>query len=117
MSAKELRKQAETLADCCTDNKLWASQFDLVCHHILATVREDDDEEVTREWFEQVFGDPLDIQTIEPWFIWWHSTRGLLMGSEGGSVGPDPLTLPTKTRGQFRSLCRGLGIELQENAE
>lgn len=118
MNAKELRQAAEITRHFIEreddDLNVIAGHIENIAAHILSTVRDDDDEPVSKEWFEEVIGDPLDLQTIEPWFIWWHSTRELLMGPEGGSVGPEPLTLPIKTRGQFRSLCRGLGIELKE---
>lgn len=128
MTAKELRQAAEAvLADIAilqranNEYKIgneWCEESiqneTALARHILSTVRDDDDEPVSKEWFDEVIGDPLDLQTTEPWFIWWHSTRGLLMGPEGGSVGPEPLTLPIKTRGQFRALCVGLGIVLED---
>jgi hypothetical protein len=85
--------------------------------HVLSSVREDDDEPVTTEWLIKVLpGDPdfdddcfmvgADVSICKlgdvekyGWEVWCHEY-------ELGSV---------KTRGQFRKLCEGLGIELGES--
>lgn len=88
----------------------WEDMLEM-SNHILATVRADDDEPVNDKWFSSVFEQCVSqryefgtncIMEIdeenESWYVWSY-------GDRLGEV---------KTRGQFRQLCRGLGIELKE---
>ncbi len=88
MNAKELRQAAERVSDryhhdtATIDPDLAVD----IAGHILATVREDDDELIDSHWIE--VGVPLQLlrQHIDH----------------------------IKTRGDFRTLCRLLGVKLQE---
>lgn len=79
-------------------------RIDLVTDHILATVRADDDEPLTdADFVNESLG------------------NGYQFGRIPGNVpciqaeGCGPVFLPhVKTRGEFRQLCRLLGVELKE---
>ena len=98
MNAKELRVIAEKLADCATDNPMW-QKFGYVAGYVLATVRDDDDEPSTDEWECTLLCEAeLTLNQSSYVFYVWGDARN-----------------PGKrTRGQFRALCKGLGIELKE---
>ena len=122
MNAKELRQAAEFLraeanhsVETIGPDRSWLQtrrdDVRLACaEHILSTVRDDDDEPVSEEWLEiscerktartfavkslEVFTRTKDVWLCNP-----------AAGEKYASI---------KTRGQFRSLCRGLGVELKE---
>jgi hypothetical protein len=81
--------------------------------HILATVREDDDELVTYEWL---------CSTKTPYMenrkIWWNfDGYAVSLSSSGARFHCNHMPIASvQTRGRFRSLCKGLGIELKEKA-
>lgn len=116
MNAKELRQAAEytvTMWDNHDSKRLVAcdelffnsdGEPDNVtfARHVLATVLDDDDELVSEDWLSTVetsrpFITHVGSDVIDAHY-WGFSTRHL-WGT---------------TRGQFRSLCKGLGIELKE---
>jgi len=111
MNAKELRAAAEVAVmqwDNHDRHRLVAGDDVLLnshgepnevtfARHILATVREDDNEPVTEEW--------RGAATVG------QSLNTICFISD---IEDHPRVSGCKTRGQFRSLCRGLGIELKE---
>ena len=107
MNAKELREAAQRLID---NVRLWeADKLDLdlieAADYILAKVRDDDDEYADQVWqslvtFDAAIGDGKWI--VAKMFDTWDDI---------------PKSRSNKTRGQFRSLCRGLGIELKEGGQ
>lgn len=89
--------------------------------HILATVREDDDEPVTRDFLNShstaSFGEALYSRyeftdNLSVGFVAeeYESNRAAWM------FGAIKIPVDIKTRGQFRALCKGLGLELKEEA-
>ena len=100
MNAKELREAAQRLID---NVRLWeADHLDLdlveIADHVLATVRDDDDEHVNKDWAHQSccdFAAYLQCDCCDDG-IW---LRGI------------------ETRSEVRSLCRGLGVELKEGGQ
>lgn len=120
MKAKELRQAAESLSNDAAryleeylaeehDDAVSFAHFervDLVTDHILATVREDDDELVDELWFikqTRVDGPLLNMIV-------------LVCRSEGFhlKVNGNESDRPA-TRGDFRALCRLLGVKLKED--
>lgn len=74
-----------------------------IAQHIIATVRADDDEPLTNVFFgtwTDCGGPDLEIGANDTVRIWVH-----------GKCCP---LLAVKTRGEFRQLCRLLGVELTE---
>lgn len=87
-----------------------------LARHILATVRADDDEPMSNEWMNVMW------EPSECGLFWW---LGLELYVETGTFGytlwhagigsrPVILVLDITSRGQFRSLCRALGLTLPE---
>jgi len=75
--------------------------------HILAAVRDDDDEPLDSTFLLSVGAITFDNQ-----IYWLDFTWGLRLNCGAWiSVGTDT---EVKTRGQLRRLCNGLGIELKE---
>ena len=116
MNAKELRRQAEYLVEQWDSHDKFRTvegdaafmnadgEPDAVtfARHVLSTVLDDDDELVSEDWLSTVetsrpFITHVGSDVIDAHY-WGFSTRHL-WGT---------------TRGQFRSLCKGLGIELKE---
>ena len=129
MNAKELRQAAEyivTMWDNHDSKRIVAGdelffnsdgEPDSVtfARHILSTVREDDDEQVTEERIKRCGFSPNAEGTLElkyDYDTWLQFTDGgrvwVDMGDGSVCVGV------VNNMGQFRSLCRGLGIELKE---
>ena len=127
MNAKELREAAAWIKERiegemmeCANNPSYLDEYgksiedERACvDYILATVRDDDDEPVTSFWLSG-FGDVMDgfhyigiicVDATE----WEWSLSGMFASSVS-------IHAP-KTRGQFRSLCRGLGIALKEGGQ
>ena len=112
MTAKELRQAAENVLGIVNDPPGWTAKIidsKRLASHVLATVRDDDDEPVTEEWLGTVKPSRPFITHVGPdvidahychngTYYWGFSTKHLW----------------EMTRGQFRSLCRGLGIVLEE---
>lgn len=84
--------------------------------HILATVREDDDEPVSEERFRSISnstfcGFPAVLHALgHRGVAWLDYGPAVTFGDDEFDILPVHLA----TMGQFRSLCRGLGIELKE---
>ena len=100
MTPKELRNAAETVLGSQDHPSGWGGMIcdaKRVARHILATVREDDGGDADPNW-------QIDV-TAHCGFIDYFQT--FLYQCWSGGHG--------KTRGQFRKLCDGLGIELKEN--
>lgn len=136
MNAKELRAMAEksrawyttpNIPEAChqVPDHVFYTGYHLATY-ILATVRDDDDEPVTAEWLHSLFWDSNSA--------WWYldKTRQKVVICEHGKpadvwvaskpfalsdVDQDSLLCEVTSRGQFRSLCRGLGIELKEGGK
>lgn len=132
MNSKELRRQAEYIVEQWDNHDRFRMvEGDAVfmnadgepdsvtfARHILSTVRDDDDELLDFAFLHGVktkyFGEALmcsfDFGCLHMWIV----------GDEYSpldaiwSFCDANLQLTVKTRGQFRSLCRGLGIELKE---
>lgn len=113
MTAKELRQAAEytvTMWDNHDSKRLVAGdelffnsdgEPDSVtfARHILSTVRDDDDEPADRRWQgEAMMRSSANFGMCQTVYAIWDQ-----VSKSGG-----------QSRGQFRSLCRGLGIELKE---
>ncbi len=125
MTAKELRQAAEytvTMWDNHDSKRLVAGdelffnsdgEPDNVtfARHILSTVRDDDDELVTYEWL---------CSTKKPYLMsrkvtWNFDGYTVSVNSSGARLHCNHMPIVSvQTRGQFRSLCKGLGIELKE---
>ena len=97
----------------------------ILANHILATVHEDDDEPLTEEWLILHAGlcddnaytltsgsDSIDVTLIKQSAKEWSATWG---DFENNCDGEWPVYI--KTRGQFRDLCRVLGITLSKTEE
>ena len=97
MNAKELRQAAGEALRCVVyDGDEQA--VEVIARHVLATVRDDDDEPSTDEWECTLLREAkLTLNQSSYVFYFWGDARN-----------------PGKrTRGQFRALCEGLGIELK----
>ena len=115
MNARELRHAAGLVLGDFSHPYGWSGMIEdskRLAEHILATVRDDDDEPVSEEWFRSVstianiFGPTIHYQgRYLTWFEWG-------IGYYDNDTDAVPVT--TTTRGQFRALCKGLGIELKE---
>jgi hypothetical protein len=100
MTPKELRAAAEVVKCSAIHSSGWigiAQSANTLADHILATVREDEGDDADPNW-------QIDV-TAHCGFIDYFQT--FLYQCWSGGHG--------KTRGQFRKLCEGLGIELKEN--
>ena len=97
-SAAEYSRMASFIGRVDADEKLWWEQVTHVADHILATVRADDDEPVSMKWIEALGINEITIGMKQMHYL----PQDMLIGYHG------------KTRGQFRALCVGLGIELKE---
>lgn len=127
MTAKELRRQAEYLVEQWDSHDKFRTvegdaafmnadgEPDAVtfARHILSTVRDDDDELVTYEWL---------CSTKKPYLMsrkvtWNFDGYTVSVNSSGARLHCNHMPIVSvQTRGQFRSLCRGLGIVLEEKS-
>ena len=120
MNAKELRKAADRvskIADkevlktglkCVTEHTV---DMMLVAEHILATVREDDDDLVTYAWLSFIKKPYMENRKIR----WNFDGYTVSISSSGAKFHCNHMPIASvQTRGQFRALCKGLGIELKE---
>lgn len=110
MNAKKLRQAAERTMDYDESDD---TDIDEIARHILATVREDDDEPVTEERVRRCgFSRNAEgiLELKYDYDTWLQFTEGCRVWIDRGDgsvcVGV------VNNMGQFRSLCRGLGIEL-----
>ncbi|CAB4162608.1 hypothetical protein UFOVP785_68 [uncultured Caudovirales phage] len=108
MTAKELRQAAERTLNYDESSD---TDIDTLAQYILSTVHDDNDELVTYEWI---------CSTKKPYMenrkIWWNFD-GYTVSTSSSSARFHCNHMPiasVKTRGQFRSLCKGLGIVLEE---
>ena len=125
MNAKELRQAAKytvTMWDNHDSKRLVAGdelffnsdgEPDSVtfARHILSAVRGDDDEPVTYEWLSYIKKPYMANRKI-----WWN-LDGYTVSISSSCARFHCNHMPfasVQTRCQFRSLCRGLGIELKE---
>ena len=87
-----------------------------VAEYILSTVRDDDDEPVAYEWLSSIKKPYMANRKI-----WWNlDGYTVSISSSWARFHCNHMPFASvQTRGQFRSLCRGLGIEMEEkdNAE
>jgi hypothetical protein len=102
-SPRELRIAAQRCLEC--DEPL-RRRIDALAEYILATVRDDDGED-----------QPNIVVRFATWCLMSVSDVGLVMRVEHGRDDEySQIRIQPKrpTRGQFRALCRGLGIEVPE---
>ena len=105
MNAKELREAAIEITN-------HGNELALMADHILATVRDDDDEPITPLWLSQWGECLVDCRKIGILCIDLYDGNWSVIGEFG-----EVYIKPQEKRGQFRSLCRGLGIELKEGGK
>lgn len=116
MNAKELRQAAEItrhlIAREDDDLNVIAGHIENIAAHILATVREDDDEPATYENLCSIKKPYMENRKI-----WWNFDGFTVsVNSSGARFHCNHMPIASaQTMGQFRSLCRGLGIELKES--
>lgn len=125
MSAKELIEAAKRLRECHGDwryiegNSTFHEDVIASCDHILATVREDDDEPVTREWVDAET--PLVNRSTSPYSRNYLIRGGVRLVASAKPGGFEPCVLwcgsgnefyeiGTPTRGEVRSMLRGLRV-------
>ncbi len=131
MNAKELRQAAELLSNEAAryfeeylaeehddaDSFAHFERVDLVTDHLLATVREDDDEPLTERFVDQFRGSSGEDGD---YFYWdanvpMNDPRPGLLGLLSSRKNQSHEFAHIKTRGEFRALCRLLGVKLKEN--
>jgi len=124
MTAKELRRQAGYIVEQWDNHDKFRmvegdeafmnadGEPDAVTfsRHILSTVRDDDDEPL-----DSTFLLSVGATTMNNKDYWVDSAWGVSLIC-GAWISMDTDT-KVKTRGQFRSLCKGLGIVLEEKAD
>lgn len=121
MNATELRAAAIELRDgtvaaasghdCDTpaDVRLLVSQMTDLAAHILATVREDDDETYFSSWGREMLG-ATTLQLNKHFGLCTDSCD--IEYEDDDSF--DSIETTVRTRGEFRALCRCLGVTLRE---
>lgn len=105
MNAKELRQAAERQLNYDESSD---AEIDQILRHILATVREDDDEEFDESKAAKLLGEKYEIKCTE--------TRLFIMDHDKSLPHIGVSCRTPETMGQFRKLCEGLGIQLKEKA-
>lgn len=119
MTAKELRQAADIVLDQVNFGfAVSEHRASILAEHILATVRDDDDAPLDFAFLHSVetkyFGEALmcsfEFGCLEMWVV---NDEYDPLDATWSFSGAN-LQLTIKTRGQFRSLCRGLGIVLEE---
>ena len=118
MNAKELRACAvHAVDDLVCDHRLNGDKIMQMCQYILATVREDDGEPLEWKWLATVLNAGISEQDAKLFEIGNYLTINEVSNARGNlhEVYCHFQKVATiKTRGQFRSLCRGLGIDMKE---
>lgn len=122
MDVKELRQAAEWLKDkafldICEIERMGGDSHSIefrlsdLATHILTTIHDDDDEDVDHVFLSQFGRQDPDSE------IWWNLSRYRVCFGRLGAVFHFNGTqfARVKTRGPFRSLCRGLGIPTPES--
>lgn len=126
-TAKELRAAAELLRACYSTDKCndltpgYEQAADLLSDHILATFRDDDDDEVTAEWVESL--SPPRYWEAGREYSWPRTSLRYAMPLRCSGAGKGGFYIdrqePTskvmdhiKTRGDVRRLCAALNIPL-----
>jgi len=122
VNAKELREAAEKSRAWYVTPNLEDAHRNIPDHvfytgyhlatYILATVRDDDDELITPLWLSQWGECLVDCRKIGILCIDLYDGNWSVIGEFG-----EVYIKPQEKRGQFRSLCRGLGIELKEGGQ
>lgn len=95
MHPGDLLAIAENLAECCTDNALWRN-YGYVAGYVLANVRADDNERVSKAWILERNSDQFMEMRDGIWCSLTDSYIDLKMSKK-----------------RFRALCYGLDIELK----
>ena len=107
MNAKELRQAAEHVAFI-MEGSPCAQELS---KHILATVHDGDDELVTYEWLSSIKKPYMENRKVR----WNFDGYTVSISSSCARFHCNHMPFASvQTRGQFRSLCRGLGIVLKE---
>lgn len=119
MSPKELLKSAEKIQRCDCECDSYHGYVCFKCTtlkplaaHILTTVREDDGEPVFSSWINQwsEFGDDTIEVDDDSSLHWDDEVLSLWKNGEQIVFGG------VKARGDFRQICRLLGVELKEQS-
>lgn len=123
MSAKELRRAAEiALSESVEARQLYGLlneadspelPCEAVCRYILSTVREDDDEEYRSDWGRSVIG-TSEVALNERFSLATHRCDIEYDDMQPYQVSCGSLRTRVKTQGDFRELCRLLGVALKE---
>lgn len=116
---KELLESATNVIMASTSSR----SADTIAKHILDNVRVDDDEPVEGEYLESIShlcwpSNPAirECKVHYYRFVWWKETAGVWRLSLS-FCGVEMSVSEVATRGQFRTLCRVLGITLPEVQE
>lgn len=122
MIPKEVLAAAETVASYLGRGGWYAidREADLCARHIIATVRADDDEPMGEFWFSCLPNAQLIEDDRRHWrlstpcgrLLYWPISERVYYSHF--SDGHSSLLMESPTRGQFRSLCRALGLTLPE---
>ena len=121
MNAKELRQAAELLKQSDENRRRQFKRMGtevvqgvegLVADHIIATVREDDDETYTADWGREAMG-RSELVFNRHFTLALYPTPTIETDVPGQSIGF--LDTTVKTRGDFRTLCRLLGVKLRDS--
>lgn len=117
MTSKELIEAAERIQyDYHYDTTTMSPELALdLSEHILATVREDDDDEVADEWLRELSDYDSD-QNISFGQLWYSTVR-MEWTVIDENVDNEVIIKTPQTKGQFRQLCQALGIPLNEEEE
>jgi len=120
MTPRELRAAAEGLnrylqSDDVPEELICVmGDIECIARHILATVREDDDEPVTEEMIDQCSSEGNSVAVSRTTVTHFKALTTTMCVALLGPTG-DWITIEKcKTRGQFRALCEGLGVVLKE---
>lgn len=117
MNAKELRRAAEIVVSqykSDTTSIRPAVAIELAAH-VLSTVREDDDEEYCSDWARSVIG-TSEVTLNERFSLATHRCDIEYDDLQPHQVSCGSLRTRVKTQGDFRTLCRLLGVTLKEEA-
>lgn len=118
MTPKELRAAANHATnDLIFDRRLNGDKIMQMCQYILATVREDDEEPVTEEMIDQCSSEGNSVAVSRTTVTHFKALTTTMCVALLGPTGDWITAEKCKTRGQFRALCGGLGIVLEEKKQ